>query len=150
MHLFKAFALSLLPATALAAPKVEDCYLDIRATEGGQVTVYSDGGEIRHVVADALGETGRFSMAVTPMADGDAILDFSLYRYSRHIAVDEGPFVVELVETRRAIVLGGGICETEECFPGSGEITRDDAQAFYGEYLEAFPNRSDCRTRFQF
>lgn len=139
-----AIAFLVVPLAVDAAPTVEECSIDARATEGAGITRYIAGDEVRHLIVVWYGEMGQYRMAVTPMPDGDAVLDFEVISYSRHIWVGEEPIKFQLTSGARAIVLGGTICEAEVCFRSSGDITREGAQEAYDEYLSAAPRRSDC------
>ena len=123
-----------------AAPKVEDCSIDIAASEGAGVTLHSEDGVIRHAVVTLYGHQGRLEMAVTPMTGGDAVLEFQEFQYSRHI-IEEGPLDQTLFDTARAVVRAGAICPEESCFRGGAGIGRETAQAIYDDYLRTLPER---------
>ncbi len=138
--------LAFVPSLALAEPRIEDCLIDLPATEGAGVMVHSEDGEIRLMTVGQYGETVRQEMDVLPLSDGDAILNVRLIRYSRPIYQEDGGLLEQkLADSVRAVVRDGRICEGDQCFtPFTGELTRESVQDIYDRFLAAFPTRSDC------
>jgi hypothetical protein len=147
MRAAPALALTLAALPALAEPRIEVCGIDLEATEGADVTVHSDDGDIRLVAVKLYGETQAIEMDVVPLGPGDATLRFRYLKYSRPIT-GTGPFEINLAETTEAVVRDGRICAGEGCFTATESLTRDWAEGLYADYLRLFPDRWDCVARY--
>jgi hypothetical protein len=134
-----------LPAAAVAEPRIEECVIDLPATEAAEVRIVSDGDPIRRITTMQYGETLRQEMDIVPLSGGDAELEFRVIRYSRSIVDSEpGPFSQTLDDGGHAIVRDGVICAEDACFRVFGDLTREDAQSLYDLFVAEFPDRSDC------
>lgn len=143
MRLMLVASLLALPSLALAGAKVEECVLDIPASEGAYVVIHSDADGPRAMIAAVAGHTGSFEMRITPLGGEDAVIEFMDFAYAQHVNEPGAP-VVSVAWGGRAIVTGGTICAAEGCWSASDVADRATVEGAYAEFLAAWPGRHSC------
>ncbi len=121
---------------------VEECDIPIPASEGVSVESHIVDDVLRHARVTAYGHTGRSELSITPLGDGNAVINLHDFAYSGVVGEGSAPLTVTLSGWGRAIIKDGSICAQDGCH--TGDITKERIMGVYDAYLNAYPDRSFC------